>query len=76
MVEDFERMYEYKKSIILGAHNLMNLQFKGADMYYLADPQRVWGAIRVGADNSRIRIDTTGHTIDAFRKILEVFELD
>ena len=76
MVEDFERVYEYKKSIVLGTHNLMNLQFKGADMYYMANPQRVWGAIRVGVDNSRIRIDTTGHTIDAFRKIIEVVELD
>ena len=76
MVEDFERVYEYKKSIVLGTHNLMNLQFKGADMYYMANPQRVWGAIRVEVDNSRIRIDTTGHTIDAFRKIVEIFELD
>jgi len=76
IVEDLERMYEYKKSIILGTHNLMNLQFKGADMYYMANPQRVWGAIRVGVESSRIRIDTTGHTIDAFRKIVEVFELD
>ena len=76
IVEDFERMYEYKKSIILGTHNLMNLQFKGTDMYYMANPQRVWGAIRVGVESSRIRIDTTGHTIDAFRKIVEVFELD
>lgn len=74
--ENFEKIYEYRKSIILGVHNLMNLQFKGADMYYLENPQRVEGAIRVGVDNSRIRIDTTQHTIDAFRKVLEVFELD
>lgn len=76
MVEDFERMFEYKKSIMLGTHNLMNLQFKGADMYYMEYPQRVSGAIRVSVDEHRIRIDTTGHTIDAFRKIIEVFELD
>jgi len=76
MVEDFERMYEYRKSILLGTHNLMNLQFKGADMYYLPYPERVYGGIRVSVGEHRIRIDTTGHTIDAFRKILEVFELD
>jgi len=74
MEQDQERMYEYKKSIVLGVHNLMNLQYKGADMYYLAEPQRVWGAVRVGVEDSRIRIDTTQHTIDAFRKILELFE--
>ena len=54
----------------------MNLQFKGADMYYLENFQRVEGAIRVSEDNSRIRIDTTQHTIDAFKKLIEVFEFD
>lgn len=72
--QDVERMYEYKKSIMLGMHNLMNLQFKGADMYYLSDPQRVWGAIRVSVKDSRIRIDNTQHSLDAFIKIMELFE--
>ena len=74
--QNFEKMYEYRKSIVLGVHNLMNLQFKGADMYYLGNPQRVEGAIRVGVNDSRIRIDTTQHTIDAFLKVIEVFELN
>jgi len=71
--DDFDRMYEYKKSIFLGAHNLINLQFDGADMYYLSHPERVEGAIRYRVDDHRIRIDTTQHTIDAFSKILDVF---
>ncbi|GAI33693.1 unnamed protein product, partial [marine sediment metagenome] len=73
---DYERMYEYKKSIFLGAHNLINLQFDGADMYYLSHPERVEGALRFRVDDNRIRIDTTQHTIDAFSKILDVFKLD
>ncbi len=71
---DLERMYEYKKAIFLGAHNLMNLQFNGSNMYYLSRPERAVGAIRYKVDDHRIRIDTTQHTIDAFNRILEVFE--
>jgi len=73
---DVDRMYEYKKSIFLGAHNLINLQFDGPDMYYLGHPERVEGAIRYAEGNNRIRIDSTQHTIDAFSKILDVFKLD
>ncbi len=71
---DFERMYEYKKAIFLGAHNLMNLQFKESNMYYLSRPERAIGAIRYTVGDHRIRIDTTQHTIDAFTKILEIFQ--
>jgi len=71
--EDYERMYEYKKSILLGVHNLVNLQFDGTDMYYLSRPERVEGAIRYRVDDNRIRIDTTQHTIDALSRVLDVF---
>jgi len=70
---DYERMYEYKKAILLGVHNLINLQFDEADMYYLSHPERVEGALRYGVDDNRIRIDTTQHTIDAFIRVLDVF---
>jgi len=73
-VDDKDRMDNYLKSIILGIHNLNNLQFKGYNMYYLQHPERVEGAIRYRVDNNRIRIDTTQHTIDGFMKILDVFE--
>jgi AMMECR1 domain-containing protein len=73
---DLERMSEYKKAIFLGAHNLMNMQFKDSNMYYLSHPERVVGSIRYDVDDHRIRIDTTQHTIDAFQKIIEVFEID
>jgi AMMECR1 domain-containing protein len=70
---DAERMYEYKKSILLGVHNLINLQFDGADMYYLSHPERVTGAIRYRVDDNRIRIDTTQHTIDALIRVMDIF---
>ena len=73
LVGDYERMYEYKKAILLGVHNLINLQFDGADMYYLSHPERVKGAIRYRVDDNRIRIDTTQHTIDAFIRVMDIF---
>ena len=71
--KDAERMFGYKKAIILGAHSLMNLQFTGADMYYLGHPERVEGAIKSSETNSSIRVDNTQHTIDAFNKITGLF---
>jgi len=73
LVGDYERMYEYKKSILLGVHNLINLQFDGEDMYYLSHPERVEGALRYGVDDNRIRIDTTQHTIDALNRVMDIF---
>jgi len=76
MEGDRERMAEYKKAIVLGIHNLMNLQFRGSDMYYLGHPERVEGALRYRMYDNRIRIDTTQHTIDAIEKVTDVFALD
>ena len=75
MEGDQERMAAYKKAMILGIHNLMNCQFKGADMYYLEHPERVEGALRYRMYDNRIRIDTTQHTLDALLKVVEIFEL-
>jgi hypothetical protein len=75
MEDDEVRMAVYKQAIILGIHSLMNCQFKGPDMYYLTNPERVEGALRYRMYDNRIRIDTTQHTIDALLKVVEVFEL-
>lgn len=72
--KDMDRLYEYKKAIFLGAHNLMNLQFSGADMYYLHHPERVEGAIKTSEDTNSIRVDNTQHTIDAFTRIVTIFD--
>jgi len=66
LVNDTKHQNKYKIGIILGVHNLINLQYESSD-------DKIDGAIRYNIDDYRIRIDTTQHTIDAFRKILEVF---
>ncbi len=71
--KDYGRMYRYEKSILLGVHNLINLQFDGTDMYYLSHPERVEGAIRFRVDDNRIRIDTTQHAIDALSRVSNIF---
>jgi hypothetical protein len=74
IIKDTERMFIYKKAIILGAYSLMNLQFTGDDMYYLGHPERVEGSVRSSETNNSIRVDNTQHTIDAFSKITGLFE--
>ncbi len=73
LVGDRQHAQKYKNAIMLGIHNLSNLQFQGSNMYYLEYPERVKGAIRCNVSDNRIRIDTTQHTIDAFMKTLELF---
>ncbi|MFH1729418.1 MAG: AMMECR1 domain-containing protein [Pseudomonadota bacterium] len=65
---------KYKDAIILGVHNLINLQYVPPKMYYMEYPERVYGAIRFRASDNRIRTDTTQHMIDAFTHILKVFK--
>ena len=72
--EDFDRMDKYKKTIVLGVYNLMNLQYNDADVYDLLYPERVKGAIRVSKDDNTVRLDTTQHSIDAFNKVMEIFK--
>jgi len=66
LVNDTEHQNKYKIGIILGVHNLINLQYESLD-------DKIDGAIKYNIDDYRIRIDTTQHAIDAFRKILDVF---
>lgn len=72
MLGDKDHEERYRTAILLGVKNLINLQYKGPKMYFMKYPERVEGAIKYRVDDIRIRIDTTQHTIDAFRKILEV----
>jgi len=70
------RAQDYKNSIVLGIHNLRNLQFQGPNMYYLSKPDRVRGAIKYRVDDHRIRIDTVQHTLDALSATLAAFSDD
>jgi len=67
---DVARTEKYRNSVLLGAHNLMNLQFAGPNMYYMQKPERAEGGFHYNAYDNRIRIDAIQHTIDAFTKII------
>ncbi len=67
LINDTYHQERYKNAINLSIDNLMNLQYNSSD-------SRINGAIRINADDMKIRVDTTQHAIDAFRKIIEVFD--
>ena len=67
LTNDAKHQGKYKTGIILGVHNLINLQYNNSD-------KKTNGAIRYSNDDYRLRIDTTQHAIDAFGKILDVFD--
>ena len=67
LINDTKHQNKYKIGIMLGVHNLISLQYDSSD-------DKIDGAIRYNIDDYHIRIDTTQHTIDAFRKILDVFD--
>ena len=67
LINDTKHQNKYKIGIMLGVHNLISLQYGSSD-------DKIDGAIRYNIDDYHIRIDTTQHTIDAFRKILDVFD--
>jgi len=69
ITNDTKHQEKYKTGIILGVHNLISLQYKNSD-------EKVNGAMRYNIEDYSIRVDTTQHTIDAFRKIIEVFSED
>jgi len=71
---DVERAGNYRKAIIYGLTNLTNLQFKKENMYYLKHFAKVEGGIRTRVYDNTVRVDNVQHTIDAFEKVLEVFE--
>ena len=62
-IQDKQHMFKYKKAIMLGAWNLIRLQY-----------QSWWNilewAVRVNYNDFKIRVDTTQHTADAFDAIL------
>lgn len=72
-LDDAARAERYRRAIVLAVHNLINLQYKGADMYYVEHPERVKGAIRTDAVRNRIRVDNTQHALDGMIRALDLF---
>jgi len=74
MIDDEYHKEKYSNATALGVHNLISLQYTESNTGSVLYPEKVIGAIRYGIDDGRIRIDTTQHTIDAYMKVLLVFD--
>jgi hypothetical protein len=69
---DASRAERYRRALLLGLHNLDNLQYRGERTYFLRRPAIVDGALRIHTTDNKIRVDTTQHALDAFAKIEEL----
>jgi len=66
--DDTYHQEKYGNAINISISNLISLQYNSSDY-------RIDGAIKINADDERIRVDTTQHTIDALRKIIDIFDM-
>lgn len=65
---------KYRKSIIWGLRSLMQMQFKGDNMYYVQNKKKVEGGFRTTLLDNEIRIDGLQHCSNAIMKALKVIE--
>ena len=74
LLEDRVRIERYGHALRLGLHNLLNLQYRDARLYFLRRPQAVDGALRIHTTDNKIRVDTTQHALDAFDRIRSLLD--
>lgn len=67
-LDEVERMQSYQTAFLLGAHNLLTLQYTNK-----SDPLS-FGGIRNGIDDGRIRVDNNVHAIEALNDIIYVIK--
>jgi hypothetical protein len=78
-LDDEEHINKYKTAIELGSKNLIRLQYNESEAQNYNHPERIVGALRINNSRSpnisrlNIRIDTTQHAMDGFRKIISIF---
>lgn len=72
LTNDTYHIQSYKKSLELAIDNIISLQYDHANTLDFNFTERIIGAIRINENNYDIRVDTTQHSMDAFRKILEI----
>lgn len=78
-LNDEEHINKYKTAIELGSKNLIRLQYNETEAQNYNHPERIVGALRINNSRSpnisrlNIRIDTTQHAMDGFRKIISIF---
>ncbi len=71
---DRPRQARYRAALRIAVKNLEKLQYGEEESRRFDRPERAVGALRYSTTNPRIRVDTVQHTLDAFRKLLEVFD--
>ena len=70
--QDSKRATRYREALLLGLHNLDNLQYRGQRMYFVPSPRAVEGALRIHTTDNKVRVDTTQHALDAFDKVAQL----
>lgn len=68
-----ERAQRYREAVEVAAARLVDLQYTEVRKDFAAAPETYLGAMRIHEGNSRVRVDTIQHTLDALAKYLTVF---
>ena len=71
---DEARAARYRDALVLGLHNLRNLQFFDERMYFIKNRPAVDGAFRIHVTDNRVRVDSVQHALDGFAKIAKLLE--
>jgi hypothetical protein len=74
-VGDEKRVQKYRRAILLGLRDAMQLEFGDEiDWFYVAEPQRVRGGLRVAVYDNQIRVDNVQHVLMGLQKVLARFK--
>lgn len=67
ILRDQQHQKVYKKRLLISLANLVRLQYNEASMYYITDKntKKARGGLRTNLNDNRLRLDTTGHAVDA-----------
>lgn len=72
LMDDANREAKYLKAIDLAVKNIVSLQFTDKHSPLFVGDPRVPGGIRIRVKTFKIRIDCVQHTMDAYRKLLQL----
>ncbi|MEE4660761.1 MAG: hypothetical protein V2J89_09845 [Halieaceae bacterium] len=66
---DTERSARYRRALLLGLHNLDNLQYRGPRLYFVPRRAAAEGGFRIHSTDNKVRVDSVQHALDAFDKV-------
>lgn len=73
-VGDEKRVQKYRRAILLGLRDAMQLEFGDEiDWFYVAKPEHVRGGLRVSVYDNQIRVDNVQHVLMGLQKVLNRF---